>query len=197
MPKTFLRFVCVFLAVAALASGAPASSARAGEVVPFAGYQGGTIVIKTKERRLYFALGDGRAIRYPVGVGKAGQQWAGVAYVDGKYVRPDWVAPPSLRRSSDAGLRHPRRLAAKSDGRGGTYPDRRRVRHSRHQPAAIDRRICFRWLYPDAQCGRGRSLRAGRCRHASGGDPVGIRNPRRCRGFPSRRSGPDRAHRAR
>ena len=100
VPKTFSSFVWVFLAAAALASSGPASSARAGEVVPFAGYQGGTIVIKTKERRLYFALGDGRAIRYPVGVGKAGQQWAGVAYVDGKYVRPDWVAPPSLRRSS-------------------------------------------------------------------------------------------------
>jgi lipoprotein-anchoring transpeptidase ErfK/SrfK len=100
VPKNLASLLCAFFVATALTSITPSSRVFAGELVPFAGYQGGTIVIKTKERRLYFSLGDGRAIRYPVGVGKAGQQWAGVAYVDGKRVAPDWIAPPSLRRAS-------------------------------------------------------------------------------------------------
>jgi lipoprotein-anchoring transpeptidase ErfK/SrfK len=58
----------------------------------------GTIVVRTKERRLYLVLGEGRAIRYPVGVGRAGHQWAGQAVIDGKYVRPDWAPPPEILR---------------------------------------------------------------------------------------------------
>ena len=86
------------LIVAGVLGAAPA---EAREVVAFRGdVSAGTVVVRTAERRLYYVLGDGRAIRYPVGVGKAGQQWAGVAYVDGKYVRPDWVAPPALRRAT-------------------------------------------------------------------------------------------------
>jgi lipoprotein-anchoring transpeptidase ErfK/SrfK len=100
VPKNLVSLLFAFFVATAFTSVAPSSGALAGELVPFGGYQGGTIVIKTRERRLYFALGDGRAIRYPVGVGKAGQQWAGVAYIDGKRVAPDWIAPPSLRRAS-------------------------------------------------------------------------------------------------
>jgi lipoprotein-anchoring transpeptidase ErfK/SrfK len=40
-------------------------------------YSPGTIVIKTNERRLYLILDQGHAMRYPVGVGKSGKQWAG------------------------------------------------------------------------------------------------------------------------
>jgi lipoprotein-anchoring transpeptidase ErfK/SrfK len=58
----------------------------------------GTIVVKTHERRLYYVLGGGRAIRYPVGVGRAGMQWAGRAMIDGKYIKPAWSAPASIRR---------------------------------------------------------------------------------------------------
>jgi len=38
----------------------------------------GTIVILTNEGRLYYFVGSGEAIRYPVGVGRAGMQWSGV-----------------------------------------------------------------------------------------------------------------------
>jgi lipoprotein-anchoring transpeptidase ErfK/SrfK len=41
-------------------------------------------------------LGDGRAIRYPVGVGKAGQAWHGRASVELKRLRPAWQAPPEI-----------------------------------------------------------------------------------------------------
>ena len=40
-------------------------------------YTPGTIVVRTNERRLYYVLGGGQAIAYPVGVGRAGKQWSG------------------------------------------------------------------------------------------------------------------------
>jgi lipoprotein-anchoring transpeptidase ErfK/SrfK len=60
-------------------------------------YSPGTILIRTSERRLYYFTGSGEAIRYPIGVGRAGMRWAGTTYVDGKYIRPAWTAPASIR----------------------------------------------------------------------------------------------------
>jgi len=57
----------------------------------------GTIVIKTSQRRLYYVLANGQAIRYPVGVGKAGKQWSGEAYITGKYLSPDWSPPAEVK----------------------------------------------------------------------------------------------------
>ena len=52
-------------------------------------YSPGTIVVKTNERRLYLVVEQGRRWRYPVGVGRAGKQWAGTTRIDGKYtIRP-------------------------------------------------------------------------------------------------------------
>ena len=55
-------------------------------------------MVKTSERRLYYVYGDGRAIRYPVGVGKKGKQWAGESFIGGKYVKPAWSPPEEMRR---------------------------------------------------------------------------------------------------
>jgi len=91
-----------FLLVAALAgtgifSAAAPASAR--EVVAFnGGYSAGTVVVVTQQRRLYYVLGDGRAIRYPVGVGRAGKQWSGASMIDGKYLRPAWSPPAEVKR---------------------------------------------------------------------------------------------------
>ena len=65
------------------------------EMVGFRGaeYSPGTIVVKTNERRLYLILDSGRAVRYPVGVGRAGKQWAGTTRIDGKYQNPAWSPP--------------------------------------------------------------------------------------------------------
>jgi lipoprotein-anchoring transpeptidase ErfK/SrfK len=85
-----------FLAVGLLALATP-SHAR--EVVPFAAEAAtGTVIVRTSERRLYLVLGDGRAIRYPVGVGRAGRQWSGDAYIDGKHIRPAWSPPAEVKR---------------------------------------------------------------------------------------------------
>jgi lipoprotein-anchoring transpeptidase ErfK/SrfK len=71
------------------------------EVVAFnGGVSPGTIVVRTNERRLYLVLGEGRAMRYSVGVGRVGRQWAGRSFIDGKYVRPAWSPPPEIRRDS-------------------------------------------------------------------------------------------------
>jgi L,D-transpeptidase catalytic domain len=85
-------FVLLSVFVFAVSPGA------ARETVRFKGYSAGTIVIKTNERRLYYVTGDGEAIRYPVGVGKAGQAWAGTTAIDGKYISPAWQAPESIRK---------------------------------------------------------------------------------------------------
>ena len=72
--------------------------ASACEVVAFAsGMARGTIIVRTSERRLYLVLGSGEAMRYPVGVGRPGRQWAGTAYVDGKHLLPNWQPPDAVR----------------------------------------------------------------------------------------------------
>jgi lipoprotein-anchoring transpeptidase ErfK/SrfK len=69
------------------------------DVVGFHGeYSPGTIVVKTNERRLYYVLDENHAVRYPVGVGKAGKQWAGTARIDGKYRNPAWAPPAEVKR---------------------------------------------------------------------------------------------------
>ena len=40
--------------------------------------------MKTGERRLYYVLGNGKAVHYPVGVGRAGKQWTGTSMINGK-----------------------------------------------------------------------------------------------------------------
>ena len=51
----------------------------------------GTIVVSTNERRLYLVLGQGRALAYPVGVGRAGRQWAGRSMIDSHIADGDYV----------------------------------------------------------------------------------------------------------
>jgi lipoprotein-anchoring transpeptidase ErfK/SrfK len=69
------------------------------EMVGISGdYTPGTIVVKTNERRLYLILDSGHAMRYPVGVGKSGKQWAGTTKIDGKYRNPAWAPPAEVKR---------------------------------------------------------------------------------------------------
>src|SRR4029078_1295098 len=65
--------------------GAMPESAEAREVRAFSGnYSTGTIVVKTNERALYLVLGNGKALRYPVGVGRGSKQWTGNAMISRK-----------------------------------------------------------------------------------------------------------------
>src|SRR5471032_1859574 len=78
--------------------GTTAAQARP-DMVGFRGdYSPGTIVVKTNERRPYLVVDPGHAVRYPVGVGKAGKQWAGTTRIDGKYRNPAWSPPTEVKR---------------------------------------------------------------------------------------------------
>ncbi len=85
-----------FLSLAMLAP----TACGAREIVNFHGFSAGMIVVKTRERRLYYVIGDGKAIRYPVGVGRAGMAWSGTASIDGKYIKPAWSPPDMIRREN-------------------------------------------------------------------------------------------------
>jgi lipoprotein-anchoring transpeptidase ErfK/SrfK len=96
--RVLVSGIVVFVAAGILA---PASSV-AREIVHFSGYAPGTIVVKTSERRLYYVLDDGKAIRYPVGVGRAGKAWSGTAYIEAKYIKPGWSPPAEIKRDKPA-----------------------------------------------------------------------------------------------
>jgi lipoprotein-anchoring transpeptidase ErfK/SrfK len=62
----------------------------------------GTIVVSTKERRLYYVLGNGKAIRYGAGVGRPGFEWGGNKTVTRKAEWPSWRPPAQmLKRRPD------------------------------------------------------------------------------------------------
>jgi lipoprotein-anchoring transpeptidase ErfK/SrfK len=62
----------------------------------------GTIIIKTNERRLYYVMEDGKALRYGIGVGRDGFRWSGVETVSMKREWPDWTPPEQmLKRRPD------------------------------------------------------------------------------------------------
>jgi lipoprotein-anchoring transpeptidase ErfK/SrfK len=56
----------------------------------------GTVVISTPERFLYLVLGDNRALRYGIGVGRQGFQWSGMVTITRKTAWPDWTPPPEM-----------------------------------------------------------------------------------------------------
>ena len=56
----------------------------------------GTIVVSTRQRRLYYVLGGGEAVRYGVGVGRRGFSWSGLKTVTMKKEWPDWRPPQQM-----------------------------------------------------------------------------------------------------
>ncbi|MGE3246642.1 MAG: L,D-transpeptidase, partial [Beijerinckiaceae bacterium] len=79
-------------------SGAVAPAHAAKQVVRFPDtYAPGTIVIVQHQRRLYLSIGNGKAIRYPVAIGRSGRAWSGWTRVEGKFVRPAWSPPAAVK----------------------------------------------------------------------------------------------------
>jgi lipoprotein-anchoring transpeptidase ErfK/SrfK len=56
----------------------------------------GTVIIDTANTTLYYVLGQGRAIRYGVGVGREGFTWSGVQTISRKAEWPDWHPPAEM-----------------------------------------------------------------------------------------------------
>ena len=66
-------------------------------VVPFTTSEAaGTVIIDTSNTALYYVLGQGRAIRYGVGVGRDGFTWSGVQTISRKAEWPDWHPPSQM-----------------------------------------------------------------------------------------------------
>jgi lipoprotein-anchoring transpeptidase ErfK/SrfK len=62
----------------------------------------GTITVDTENRALYLSLGDGRAMRYGIGVGREGFTWKGRVHIGRKEAWPDWTPPKDmLKRRPD------------------------------------------------------------------------------------------------
>ena len=63
-------------------------------------YQGreapGTVIIDTPNTYLYYVLGNGRAVRYGIGVGREGFTWSGVQTIARKSEWPDWYPPAEM-----------------------------------------------------------------------------------------------------
>jgi len=116
-------------AIVSVAFAPKAAEAHGDRVSMRDSYMPGTIVIITHERALYLMVGPGTALRYPVGVGRLGMQWSGTAFIDGKYIRPAWSPPDSIRHDyrslppvvPGGSPRNPMGVAAMTLSGGGQY----------------------------------------------------------------------------
>ncbi len=130
----FVAFVLIWAMLAAVVAH---SATR--DLVGFSGFAPGTIVVKTEQRRLYYVIDERHALRFPVGVGRAGKEWTGQARIDGKYVRPAWSPPAEIRRDHPdlpevipgGNVKNPMGVAALTM-RGGEY-----AIHGTNNPASI------------------------------------------------------------
>jgi lipoprotein-anchoring transpeptidase ErfK/SrfK len=113
----------------------------------------GTVVVDTANTHLYYVLGDGKAIRYGIGVGREGFTWSGAQAVTRKAEWPDWTPPeemivrqPYLPRWMAGGESNP--LGARAIYLGSTVY---RI-HGTNMPATIGHKVssgCIRMLNAD------------------------------------------------
>ena len=113
----------------------------------------GTIVVHTADRFLYLVQPNNRAIRYGIGVGRDGFQWAGIKSIVRKQEWPDWRPPPEmiqrqpyLPRFMAGGPGNP--MGARALYIGGTVY---RI-HGTNQPQTIGHAVssgCFRLVNGD------------------------------------------------
>jgi lipoprotein-anchoring transpeptidase ErfK/SrfK len=113
----------------------------------------GTVIIDTPHTYLYYVLGNGKAIRYGIGVGREGFTWSGTQTVTRKAEWPDWTPPtemierqPYLPRFMAGGPQNP--LGARAMYLGGTIY---RI-HGTNAPSTIGGRVssgCIRLVNDD------------------------------------------------
>ena len=60
------------------------------------GESAGTVIVDTPNRYLYHVQGDGRAVRYGVGVGRSGYEWSGRGHIAYKREWPRWNPPDEM-----------------------------------------------------------------------------------------------------
>jgi lipoprotein-anchoring transpeptidase ErfK/SrfK len=85
----------VFAAIGPTAEAAKRAEPRA--IVSFTTSEApGTLIVDTASHRLYLVLGGGKAIRYPVGVGKEAFAWRGTAHIARRAEWPAWYPPKEM-----------------------------------------------------------------------------------------------------
>jgi lipoprotein-anchoring transpeptidase ErfK/SrfK len=78
---------------------APAPSFKRARLVAFdTAAEAGDIIVDTKQNKLYFVLGNGKAAMYRVATAKRGFEWKGSHQVSAKAKWPDWRPPQSMRK---------------------------------------------------------------------------------------------------
>jgi lipoprotein-anchoring transpeptidase ErfK/SrfK len=115
----------------------------------------GTVIVDTPHTYLYLVLGDGKAMRYGIGVGREGFTWSGVKQVARKAEWPDWYPPaamiarqPYLPRMTAGGPGNP--LGARAMYIGGTEY---RI-HGTNDPTTIGKNVssgCIRLTNEDVK----------------------------------------------
>ena len=141
-------------AVLPAVTAVPQATAIPREIVSYSGPQTpGTIVVSTPERRLYYVLGNGQAVRYGVGVGRPGFEWSGSKSITRKAEWPSWTPPsemirrrPDLPRHMAGGVDNP--LGARAMYLGSTLY---RI-HGSNEPETIGQAVssgCIRMLNED------------------------------------------------
>jgi len=116
-------------------------------------YAPGTIVVDTKERRLYLVQSNSQALRYGIGVGRDGFRWGGVHRITAKKEWPAWTPPSQmLRRRPDL----PRHMVGGPDnplGARAMYLGSTLYRiHGSNEPETIGQAVssgCFRMVNDD------------------------------------------------
>ncbi|KPB00054.1 L,D-transpeptidase [Ahrensia marina] len=128
------------------------------QLVRYSGYEAGNIVVDTKNHFLYLILKKGEALRYGVGVGRAGLKFKGKATVGRKAKWPRWTPTKNMIK------REPQKYARFADGVPGGPANPLGSRalylyqngkdtlyriHGTNQPATIGRSVsngCIRML---------------------------------------------------
>ena len=78
---------------------------RRQEVTYDTSHPAGTVVVDTPARRLYYVMGEGRAMRYGVGVGRQGLALKGDAYIGRKSEWPSWTPTANMMRRDPRNLK--------------------------------------------------------------------------------------------
>ena len=135
------------------ARGAIAAEFQRQEVEYRGPHAAGTIIVDTPTRHLFLVQGNGRAIRYGIGVGRPGFEWAGVKTITRKAEWPGWTPPqemllrrPELPRHMEGGPNNP--LGARAMYLGSSLY---RI-HGTNEPHTIGQNVssgCIRMMNED------------------------------------------------
>ena len=115
----------------------------------------GTIVVDTPSKFLYLVEGDGRALRYGIGVGRPGFSWSGVKMVSAKREWPDWTPPAEMIKRRPDLPRHMAGGPANPLGARALYLGSSLYRiHGTNEPETIGKNVssgCIRMMNQDVE----------------------------------------------